>query len=292
MQRGKYRATARVRIYLIAAAAEGKEAVVRLLITKGVRDRKDVDQPTAISFAAENGHANIISFLLQYGARTAAVEGFWKPLQSAMRGRHDDATRVLLLAYGPSLRTRSGYNPMFVETAVESGSADIVKLVLEHTLTTDKTKQLPYRPLSTAVAKGYTDVAKLLLRNGVSVRVDSCLRQPPLHLAVDVGNVNMIKLLCEFGADVNGRDRHGWTALQVAVSNGRTEIAELLFRNHARMDVVGENSATAPQYEVYYSPEENFDDTDRGGEDRSSRKRAASEPCPSLGKRQCIRKTR
>jgi hypothetical protein len=61
---------------LHTAAAEGKEAVVRLLITKGVRDRKDMGQPTAISFAAENGHTNIISFLLQYSARTAAVEGF------------------------------------------------------------------------------------------------------------------------------------------------------------------------------------------------------------------------
>jgi len=55
---------------LMTAAAEGLADVVRLLLGAGAdRDIKDVDGDTALSFARQNGHAEVVALLENPPAR-------------------------------------------------------------------------------------------------------------------------------------------------------------------------------------------------------------------------------
>jgi ankyrin repeat protein len=86
---------------LMAAAAEGKEGVVALLLQKRARtDLTDADGCTALCLATISGHAVVVTMLLEHGADAgiAADEG-WTPLMRAAHRGH--ATIVMqLLKHG------------------------------------------------------------------------------------------------------------------------------------------------------------------------------------------------
>src|SRR5262245_52753128 len=61
----------------------------------------------------------------------------------------------------------------------------------------------------------------------------------PLHCAAEWGRTDVVKLLLEKGADVNPpSDRYdGWTPLLCAIGKRRAEVAEMLLRAGARVDI-------------------------------------------------------
>ena len=55
--------------------------------------------------------------------------------------------------------------------------------------------------------------------------------------ATESNNKEEVKRLLQSGADINQEDGDGWTALIVAAMNGNIEIAELLVRSNADVNV-------------------------------------------------------
>ena len=71
----------------------------------------------------------------------------------------------------------------------------------------------------------------MLIDAGANVDAEGigCQRKAhPLHIAARVNGVAAAALLIERGVKVDARDSEGRTPLMVAVSNGQTEVAELL----------------------------------------------------------------
>jgi ankyrin repeat protein len=58
----------------------------------------------------------------------------------------------------------------------------------------------------------------------------------PLHVAADKGRIIMVRTLLKHGALINQQSAFGDTALDLAILNGRTQIAEVLLNKGAELD--------------------------------------------------------
>ncbi|KAF3804322.1 hypothetical protein GCG54_00000674 [Colletotrichum gloeosporioides] len=84
-------------------------------------------------------------------------------------------------------------------------------------------------PLYIASALGFEKMATLLLDNKADINAQCHLSYTPLMIAVIVHNVEMVQLLLDRGADTGFfDDAGGWTALDLANNELRSEMARLL----------------------------------------------------------------
>jgi ankyrin repeat protein len=90
------------------AAANGREAVVKLLVEKGTDiESKDNNGQTPLSRAAGSGHEAIVKLLLERGADVESGSGGgWTPLSWAAQNGYEAVVKMLV-EKGPtwSLRT-------------------------------------------------------------------------------------------------------------------------------------------------------------------------------------------
>ncbi|KAM3182948.1 hypothetical protein ACTXT7_011318 [Hymenolepis weldensis] len=84
---------------------------------------------------------------------------------------------------------------------------------------------------------GYTDLARLLLERGADKEHRDKKSHTPLHTAVYANQRSIVNLLLEFGVDIEAQvERTKDTALSIACSHGRLEIAEDLLARGANKE--------------------------------------------------------
>ncbi|KAI1166694.1 ankyrin repeat-containing domain protein [Nemania serpens] len=138
------------------AAENGHEAVVELLVEKGVdiEANDGLDTTTALQLAARNGHEAIVRLLLEKGADFNAnilSVGSNTPLHSAAMNGHEVIVR-LLLEKGADLRK----------------NADLEAIAIADT------------PLHAAAQNGHDAIVRLLLEKGADIEAKGCAFQKPL----------------------------------------------------------------------------------------------------------------
>lgn len=110
---------------LLEATRKGDLAAVKSLLAKGA----NVDAPyrygeTALFFAADRGHTEIVKVLLERGAKVNVKDTFYgmTPLNRAMDKKHDDIVKLLI---------EKGADPSGVlMSSVQKSDAAMVKLIL------------------------------------------------------------------------------------------------------------------------------------------------------------------
>jgi ankyrin repeat protein len=160
------------------AAANGHEAVVKVLLEKGaeLESKDETWSQTPLSWAANNGHEAVVKLLLEKGAELESKEEKW------------------------------GRTPLSLAT--ETGHEAIVKLLLEKGAELEsKDKKWGRAPLSWAVRWGKEAVVKLLLEKGAELESKDDIGQTPLSLAARNGSEAVVKLLLrEKGAELESED--------------------------------------------------------------------------------------
>lgn len=100
-----------------------------------------------------------------------------------------------------------------INTAVNVGNIDLVRLLLEYKADLSKVDKYGNSAYSIAVQDNRLDILQLLLDTDSPWlhKTDTALNdRTPLFYAVDNGNTNMVKILIEKGCDVKQKDRHGY----------------------------------------------------------------------------------
>lgn len=106
--------------------------------------------------------------------------------------------------------------------AIESGTVDIMQLLLEHASDDINNKgELGWTLLHHAACYGNTEKAEILIQNGADLNprpIDKS--STPLHVAAIYGSLSMIKLMLENKSDVNAVDLEGISPIHSATRYG------------------------------------------------------------------------
>ena len=126
---------------------------------------------------------------------------------------------------------RFGYTPIY--TAVSSGNAKIVEMLIIHGADVNAVNIHGTTSLHLAVCDGHTNIVEILIGRGADVDAVNRHCMIPLQIAAIRGDEEIAEILIRHGADVNAIDNDGRTTLHWATINGHAEIVEMLIRHGA-----------------------------------------------------------
>ena len=220
---------------LIIVSKTRHTGIVKLLLECGANvDHRNSHGWTALMKASENGDSKleIIELLLSYGAQVDLQNGDGQSaLMVAAQNSQAKVATKLVQEYGASVGLKQKHSSWTaLMKASESGSIDIVKLLVEH-----GADDLEWA-LVLAILHKHNDIIELLLKHGAQVDDTNWslfLDQPPLVLAIETGDADMVKMLLDHDA-TQGIDQ----AIISAIFNKNTEIIKILSERDAQVDEV------------------------------------------------------
>jgi ankyrin repeat protein len=141
-----------------------------------------------------------------------------------------------ILSKNPELITtqnEDGKTPLHLATGW--GRIDVMKYLISLKVDLNIKNKDGGTPLHVAASQGQPEAAKLLIKSGADVNaVRTVGKATPLHIAALKGHIEVVKVLLDNKADINAKMQNGATALQVAISRGYKDIADMLRKAGAR----------------------------------------------------------
>jgi uncharacterized protein len=199
---------------------------------------------TALYYAAQGGHEEVLEILLQAGAavtvasdvgRTALTESAWQGFDKVVE---------ILLAAGADVAYRSEgrYSKTALYWAARKGKDDIVKRLL-NAGAGEKSYDMQ-EALHIAASEGHDQVIESLLNAGADPLLQDEGGQTALHDAAREGHGKVVQILLSAGADPLIRDVFRWTALQRAAWSGHSQAMALVSK--ALSDLPNKRSPRRP----------------------------------------------
>ncbi|XP_041593596.1 ankyrin repeat domain-containing protein 29 isoform X5 [Vulpes lagopus] len=181
------------------AARRGNLALLRLLLNSGRVDVdcRDSSGPTALFFAAQQGHNDVVRFLFEFGAST-------------------------------EFRTKDGGTALLA--ASQYGHMQVVETLLKHGANIHDQLYDGATALFLAAQGGYLDVIRLLLSSGAKVNQPRQDGTAPLWIASQMGHSEVVRVMLLRGADRDAARNDGTTALLKAANKGYNDVIEELLK--------------------------------------------------------------
>jgi ankyrin repeat protein len=235
--------------------------------------------PEALLYAAENGEAEILRYVIRLGVKPAGLYN-WdgsSPLVACAGGlesgtdedeplsedqaRDEEERRVLalrvLLEAGerPNQSDKNGQLPL--HAAAEMGRAALVKVLLDKGADVNALNRRGFTPLFAATpfparSMRHKKVRDLLFSRDADVNIGTTTTGlNPFHYAVREGRADLMREFLEHGANVNAPMANGQTPLIIAMIEARVESARLLLDKGADAQPKDKSGKTALDYEKY-----------------------------------------
>jgi ankyrin repeat protein len=99
--------------------------------------------------------------------------------------------------------------------------------------------------LTTSIKIGAQDVRNFLLERGASIERTNVNRETPLIVAASHGKINSLRVLLDRKAEINRKDNQGDTALHAALKRRNEEIALILIKHGANIEITDRNDKNA-----------------------------------------------
>lgn len=212
------------------ACKHGKFEQIRKLIQYGFyqsRERED-DCKTCLLIASENGHVEIVKFLLQNGSSIDEIDKTQNScLHLAVKRNQIEVVKYLVQTHISLLGNRNNENKSSeFDIACKEGHIDIIKLLLQK-------KDIAFwrrysNPLQIALENNRLGVIKILYQNGWDINKLSIL------VASDSGYLEIVQYLYfehNFPLRINNL-----TCLALAINKGHIDCIVWLLRNGASLD--------------------------------------------------------
>jgi ankyrin repeat protein len=211
------------------ACMNGNNAASLLLATGAAVYTPCAKGFTALHYAAEAGHLDVVVVLLRAKASmTAVTKGGLTPLYLASKAGHEQVVRLLLRSGAPSTQSNGGW--LALHGACDVNQIGVVKCLLREMPTWCVNAGGPEGAtgLHLASKAGWTKVVQLLLKAGADVNIRDSQERSPLHYAIIAGQSAMVEQLLAAGADPRAAAAQGMTTLHAAVQNGNAPILQQL----------------------------------------------------------------
>lgn len=173
------------------------------------------DGDRAVSKAARNGHADVVSYLASVGVLLTTT-----PLRLAAENGHMNVVKILLERGAPMNANAREAQPL--HGAVTAGHVEIAEILIESGADVNYNNG---EFLCIAAERGNAAMVELLLAKGIDVDGASPTAKPALSYAVQTKNIDIVDLLLNSGADPN---RKGWylSPMDYAIETGDDELIQ------------------------------------------------------------------
>ncbi|KAJ3285030.1 hypothetical protein HK104_009668, partial [Borealophlyctis nickersoniae] len=193
---------------LHAAAGAGHLELCQLILsttplTESIIDWTDKQTFTPLYLASQQGHLDVVKYLLDRGALVDGTAGAWA---------------------GP------------LHIAVYEGHVSIARLLIEKGARVGYPNKMGYTPLMLAAQRGQTDLVRMLSEAGGDVNKVLDNGIGALYLAARFGFTETVELLIELDANIHAPTVAGKTALSRARELGHTEVVKVLEKHGAVRD--------------------------------------------------------
>jgi ankyrin repeat protein len=197
-------------------------------------------------FAAANGHADMVEYLIKMGAAVDAKTEYGGALHVAVEGEHRAAVSVLLKSKAdPNLRNKWGQSPLHGTTTHrdEQIAQLLVKAGADVSAVDDRGRTPLHRCKS-------LPVAKVLVQAGANVNAQDTNGYNALHWAAtprEIVNKPTVDFLLARGIDVSAKDKKGLTPLELARHSGQKDIVAILEKQRIKEKVQPDGPANGSQ---------------------------------------------
>ena len=195
------------------------------LITAGANINAEsiTDGATALSFACEMGHTQIVRILLESGADI-------KKCMITMANNTETCSILIKAGADVNARDITGYTALMRATFI--GDKELVDLFIKSGASLDvQCTDIGNTALIIACKENYTEIADLLIKAGANVnKATSYNDATPLMWAAFNGNMEITRNLVSAGADVTEEQlsAKGWDASMYAKINKHKSVYEYL----------------------------------------------------------------
>ncbi|KAI4278333.1 MAG: hypothetical protein LQ337_001102 [Flavoplaca oasis] len=190
---------------LIAAASQGHEAIVELLLDHGAKVDGEGSSvfSTALSASCYFGYHSIAKLLLDRGAQPDfRRDNDDTALELACEGGHQEIVeRLLERGSDVNLRRTGGYG-FPLSAAAERGFYSIVHLLLQKGANVNNQGGHYLNAIQAAASSGSESIVQLLIDSGAHINVQGGAFGDPLRAASVRGHYTVVKILVEHGADI------------------------------------------------------------------------------------------
>jgi ankyrin repeat protein len=222
---------------LQSASSSGRLGIVEALVKAGAEINALGYHGTAFALAAQNGHEDIVDFLLERAdvnlKRSVFLDGLdWTPLEEAAAKRQATIVRKIL--------TRGAVIPdnVLALAAAVSGNADVVKLLIAAKANTEGRDIFGRTALQNAAVIGHEATVEMLLRYGTCVDAPGPDDTKAMHFS-KAGAIKHAILVRGVEIDPQADGLEYGTALQAAVYRGHHEIVRILLAYGASIEATG-----------------------------------------------------
>ena len=210
---------------LMYAAHQGEAEAVRLLVSKGAdMNVRDMENQNALWYAVYAGGVEAVKSLVNSGADRQKVKGGQTALMWAAETGHRDIINVLV-ELGSDIDAKTKDGATAITYAANAHLPEIIKLLIEQGADVMKGTDLDtgnmdgVTALMLASGKGQTETVRLLAEKGADINSQNIFGATALMEASWFGHAETVKLLIEKGADVNIRSEYN-SALNWALLEG------------------------------------------------------------------------
>jgi len=200
---------------------------------------------------------NLLGYAFEYGASIKMIELIidsgvdpesegntmieTTPLYMACEKGRLDVVTFLHEKYGVDLHSPcTGGMRYPILAALESGNIELIEYLLNKGANVRVFHKNKYAsddyssPIQAAAYYGYFDIFKIILEKGASAHETSNSGYSPLELAISQGRTEIaFYLIEELGVDISKRDRHGFTPLYFAIKSDWIQMTEYLLEKGA-----------------------------------------------------------
>ncbi|OQR94034.1 ras-specific guanine nucleotide-releasing factor [Thraustotheca clavata] len=246
-------------VALMQACQRGTVGSVQMLLANGAEvNYMSDDETTPLHVAVSCMHVNVVSYLLQHGAKTKVLSPHGRgPLHllgapcalmdgpsqevsikvASMQSAPDKVRQIILklVRHGAAMDEvdHFGYTPLML--LAHKGCLEGVDTLVELSKNLNingRSWQRGCSALACAAQEGQSDVTTALIDYGADTEIRSLRGETPLHFAASIACLATCGVLLSEGkADVNARTHDGLTPLMMAVSRG-----QLVTRGYVQKD--------------------------------------------------------
>ena len=201
---------------MMAARAGRKENVSLLLKNKNIQPNIKIRSGyTALHFAIENGHIDVVKLLIEEGKMNIELPGPERmtPLILAAKYGHEDIINYLI-EQGAKTKKKDKFKRTALAIAVKAGHSKITSILLRKGAETELADNSNNYPLHYACAYGWMDIVELLVKAGVCVDTVNSWKISCIEIAMLKNHFGIVKyLLNNTSVDVNTKFDRGNTLL-------------------------------------------------------------------------------